>query len=592
MTHDSEIAVGNQVLGEEKTTPQFNQNSATDLQKPKKINGKKIPQEVTKDREDSFDRLGEEKLPFHILGFNGQKQILIWHKGKILPTPVRQLTKDDLKLLVGEKPAPEDGEPCPYAKIKGRIINSAYNNGLVDDEDPIRSGIWRFKDDWVIVSGKQAALIQTGKLTYQETPLIADRVIEFERSSWIQLDLLQKTLQTPCLKSTFSKVKKLVSQWCWQDEKDGVVDFIAAFIMLQLFQSAMRWRPWIYLLGAAGTGKSSFFEHVLERLFGCLVKRLDKSTAHATAQSIGGSGKVAIFDEFEKNKHLSDVLELLKLCNRGGRKTSGTTTEKAKEFALHHLPWLASIYLPVTFRSDQAQLSRVVKFELKKVPEGKSIAGIPDAEAQELLCEIIASVIASWSDIESVTTKIEQSKEEYIKACNGKIDGRCVENLMYPMALLSLVDGKDREIPNREIPKWAINEVKDDGANVLEAIIFSKIRYMQDEYLVIDLINTVLGNTVGIDMQAATAKDMLRKNGLSVVQKKENGWFLAVLSKEISETLLKTRNEYRGLDIRSPLERLEGVQKSVKTDWGNKIKCWALHVPVKHITQITGLSDE
>jgi len=562
---------------EAKIAPQLNVSQSSNPSK--EINGEKPPLEVTPDRNDAFDKLVvEEKLPFHVLGFNSQKHILIWHKGKILPSTVRQLTKDDLRLLVGEKPTPKADDPCPYAIIKGRIINKAFARGLVDDEDTVRSGIWKFKEGWLVVSGKKAALIQGGKFISQETPLIGDRVIEFERSSWINLELLQERLKNPNLKDAFSSVKKLVSQWCWQDH--GMVDFISAFIMLELFQYAMRWRPWVYLLGAAGTGKSSFFEHVLERLFGCLVKRLDKSTAHATAQSIGGSGKIAIFDEFEKNRHLADVLELLKLCNRGGRKTSGTTTEKPKEFALHHMPWLASVYLPITFRSDQAQLSRVVKFELKKVPEGKSIIGITDSEAQNLLCEIVAAVIHSWPEIETLTTEIEQSKEEYIQECGGRIEGRCVENLMYTMALLSIVDCK-----KRKIPEWAIYEVKDDGANVLEAIIMSKIRYTHDEYLVIDLINIVLGEPIGVDIQAATAKEMLRKNGLSVVQKR-TGWFLAVLPKEISESLFKTRSEYRGLDIRAPLERLEDVQKAVKTDWGNQVKVWAIHIPGKHIIDL------
>lgn len=536
------------------------------------------------DRDFHFEELGEPKLPFHILGYNSQKQVLLWHKGKILPTPVRQLGKDDLRLLVGELPEPGPNNPCPYAKMKVRIIKYAHREGLVDDEEPIKSGIWKFKEEWVIVSGKKAVLIQNDEFKFLDIPIIHDRTIEFERSSWIDLDNLKKKLKDSSLSKAFSKTRDLISQWCWYDK--GMIDYVTAFIMLQLFQSAMRWRPWLYLLGAAGTGKSSFFEHVIERLFGSQVKRLDKSTAHATAQSIGGTGKAAIFDEFEKNKHLADVLELLKLCNRGGRKTSGTTTEKANEYVLHHLPWLASIYLPKTFSSDQAQLSRVVKFELKKVHEGKFIIGLPDQEAQDLLCEIVASLIQSWSQIEIAVNKIEHSKEQYIKDCDGQIDGRCVENLMYAMALLKLVDNKEQKIPG-----WAINEVKDDGENVLESIITSKIRYVQEEFIVIDLINLILDEQVLIGINSATAKDLLRKNGLSVVQKK-NGWFLAVQCKDLSESLFKFHSDYKGLDIKAPLERLEGVEKNVKTDWGNQTKRRALHVPGHHINAISGAGDE
>ena len=198
-----------------------------------------------------FDELGEPKLPFHVLGYNSQKQVLIWHKGRIFPTPVKQLSKDELKLLVGELPEPGEKQPCPYAKMKNRIIKLAHAKGLVDDEEPIKSGIWKFKDEWVIVSGKKAALIKNNEFKFLETPLIHDRTIEFERTSWIDLDNLKKHLKNPSLPSAFAKTRNLVSQWCWYDKE--MIDYVTAFIMLQMFQSAMRWRPWIYLLGAAGT---------------------------------------------------------------------------------------------------------------------------------------------------------------------------------------------------------------------------------------------------------------------------------------------------------------------------------------------------
>lgn len=564
------------------------ENNIDNLKKLTELNqkekGKKVHSKVSQDRESKFEEIGEPKLPFHILGFNNQKQILLWHKGRILPTTVRHLGKDDLELLVGELPPPREKEPCPYKKMKSRIIKLANIKGLVDDEEPVKSGIWKFKEEWLIVSGKKAVIIKDGKLDYLETPLIHDRTIEFERSSWIDFDCLAKHLNSSSLSDTFKQIKALISQWCWQDT--GMTDYVSAFIMLQMFQYAMRWRPWLYLLGAAGTGKSSFFDHVIERLFGSQVKRLDKSTAHATAQSIGGSGKIPLFDEFEKNKHLPDVLELLKLCNRGGRKTSGTTSEKANEYALHHLPWLASIYLPKTFSSDQAQLSRVIKFELKKVPDGKFIVGISDQEAQELLCKVISTMIKNWNKIEEIVNKIERNKEQYIKECNGQIDGRCVENFMYPMALLSLVCD-----PEQKIPIWAILKIKDDGENILESIVMSKIRYLNDEFLIIDLINLILEEPVQIGIKIATAKDLLRKNGLSVVRKNQ-GWFLAVRCKEVSESLFKFHNDYKSLDIKAPLERLDGVEKNVKTEWGNQKKLGALHIPSCHINSISGAIDE
>ena len=510
---------------------------------------KKMNKETSQERNFQFDEMAPPKLPFHVLGFNRQRQILIWHQGKILPIPVNQLKSDELKLLVGELPRLGKDDPCPYSLIKQKILALAYAKGLVDDEEPIKSGIWKFKHDWIIVSGKRAAIIQDGKFSFLETPLINNRTIEFEHGQWVDLNRLKTHLESANLSVTFEKVKNLVSQWCWVDQ--GMVDFVVAFVMLQMFQHAMKWRPWLYLLGAAHTGKSSFLEHVLERLMGCLIKRLDKSTGHASAQAIGWSGRVPVFDEFEKNKHMTDVLETMKLCNRGGVKTSGTPGDKHKEFSLHHLPWFASIYLPRSFSSDQAQLSRVIKFELKKVPEGKSIAGLCDDDAQDLLCDIVGSIISSWTRIEIEANRIEKKKESYIKEYEEKISGRTVENFMYAMSLLACVKDQTQKIPN-----WAISEVKDDGENILEAIVMAKIKHMGGEFLVIDLIHQVLGEPISSIVTSATAKELLRNNGLSVV-KKTSGWCLAIRCKDVGESLFKFHSDYQTVDISAPLERLE-----------------------------------
>lgn len=534
------------------------------------------------DRERKFDEMMPPKLPFHVLGFNAQRQILIWYKGKILPTPISQLRKDELKLLVGLLPSSQQDKTDQYEEIKLKIIALAHSKGLVDDEEPIKSGIWKFKNDWVIVSGKKAALIQNGELSFLETPLVNGRTIEFERTSWIDLDRLKERLPKSNLSDTFKTVKALTSQWNWADA--GMADFVSAFIMLQLFQYALIWRPWIYLLGAAHTGKSFFLEHVLERLMGSLIKRMDKSTGHATAQAVGWSGRIPVFDEFEKNKHMADVLETLKLGNRGiGMKTSGTTGDKHKEYSLHHQPWFASIYLPKTFSSDQAQLSRVVKFELKKAREGKSLQGLSDSQAQDLLCDIVASVISDWSQIEDKAREIEGKKDALIKDCDGKISVRTVDNFMYSMALLSCVQGTEQKIPG-----WAIGEVKDDGENILESIIMAKIKYGITEFLVIDLIHKVLGELINIEnITEATAKDLLRNHGLSVV-KKSTGWCLAIRCKDVRESLFKFHSDYQNVDISAPLERFDGAEKGIKTEWGQSVKQRALHIPGRHINTITG----
>lgn len=141
-----------------------------------------------KEREKDFDSNFSEikeieiNLPFHVLDFNSQIKILIWHKGKILPMLPNQLKPDDLKLFVGDILVPEEIEggsksPNPYTKIKDRIISLAHTKGLIDNEEPPKSGIQKIKNEWIIVLGRQAVLIKNKDFNFLETPIIHDKVI-------------------------------------------------------------------------------------------------------------------------------------------------------------------------------------------------------------------------------------------------------------------------------------------------------------------------------------------------------------------------------------------------------------------------------
>ena len=43
----------------------------------------------------------EDPLPFHILGHNAQKEILIWQNGRLIALPAGRLNKDELRLYIG-----------------------------------------------------------------------------------------------------------------------------------------------------------------------------------------------------------------------------------------------------------------------------------------------------------------------------------------------------------------------------------------------------------------------------------------------------------------------------------------------------------
>lgn len=545
---------------------------------------KQVERAQLSDSSENDDQVSQEELdlPFDVLGYSPDRKVLIWHKGHLMRFPINQLRVDELRLLIGP---PTEGEE-ESKKIKNIIIDKAHEKGVIDEEEPIRSGIWKVESDWLIVSGKISMTFSDGAIHLLEGPQFNSKIINFEKKGWVDPCNLSNALtkiesitdqHLEFLRRVFKKLNTYIQQWPWSDE--DMADYVTSLVMITPFQFLMRWRPWVYISGATGTGKSAFFEYILELLYQNLVKRLDKATAHSIAQAIGNTSKIVILDEFEKNKHISSVLELLKLMNRGGNKTSGTPGQNEHSFALHHIPWMASIYLPKTLAIDEAQRNRIINLNLQKEKFKNPLELLTEPEAVLLAADIAASVLLSWDLIEAESKRLESETQKIIESLGGQIDPRAVQNFMYISGLLNLVT----ESKDYTVPAWTKREMKDDGSTLLEAIIYSNIRYEGEEFLVSDLIDIAVGEPVDISINKKNALQALRLYGLSVVDRKT--WFLAIDPTQIRRKLFKFNDDFKDLDISGPLERLTGAVKK-KTSWGSGsgTKPMCIQVPIEHIT--------
>jgi hypothetical protein len=508
-----------------------------------------------------------KELPFHVLGYNGERKILIWHNGHLMSIPVSQLKNDELSLIIG--PGVEDEKA-----LKTQIIEIAHRKGLIDEGDPIKSGVWEINSEWLVVSGKDSLLIGSENATLLDGPVFQDRIVHFEKNGWVKICRI--TPRTCPLKEIFDFCFKHISQWEW--DSPDMAEYVTAFVMLSPFQQAMNWRPWLYVTGPTSCGKSAFFEYVLEQIYGRLIKKIDKATAHSVAQAVGSTSKILILDEFEKNKHIPDILEVLKLMSRGGSKTSGTPGNSEVSYALHHMPWMASIYLPKTINLDESQRNRMIRFDLKKKRGGKSLNILSSEETENLCANIISSVIQKWKEIQKTAIDLEKESSSIIEALDGKVSGRMVQNFMYASALLSIVKGR-----SYTVPEWAKQKERDDGQTIVQTIINAKTRYEGNEYLICDLIEIAVGEPMlGINLNSKQALNALRLNGLSVVS--SGTWFIAFHPDSIRKSLLKGDDDFKDLDISAPLERIAGAKKNIKTAWGEgSRKEWCIHVPIDYL---------
>jgi hypothetical protein len=532
---------------------------------------KKRKPTTKKASKESNDLEDDVELPFQVLGYTPERKIIVWHNGYLMTFTVSQLRSDEFGLFIDTQDKAD--------KYKAKVIKEAREKGMIDETDPIKMGIWFIKGKWLIVSGKTAIEVSDGKINEINHPVYEGKIIKFSKP-WLNVKKFTEKFGKSTLNSVYKKIHDCVSQWHWKEKKAS--EYMTAIIILIAFQHAMKWRPWVYISGETDSGKSLLL-YCLELLYGDLIKSADKTTAHAIYQAVGNTSRILCLDEFEKSKHIPQVMEALKLMSRGGEKNVGTPGEKEISFLVHHMPILASIYTPATCLKDESQRNRLMQFELAKPKERTPPTLWTSEEAEELVAELLAAVIGSWKDIQGVADEITKNTKQIKNDLDGKIDDRTVQNFMYASAVLKLATGKDYTVP-----EWAKIEKKSDGHSIIETILFSKIKHENVEYFVYDLIDSALRRPDCNSLDAEKAKNALRLHGLTVVYSTD--WFLAMHAENVTKHLLRGAEEYRNLDITMPLERLAGAVKKKATFGGNSSLA-SIQIPMTLVDELRGIAE-
>ena len=526
-----------------------------------------------KSSEEKKQKMGVQ-FPFEVLGFNKGHGIIISHKGELKSLSLSEIRQGALKLYVGTKTDKTEEQ------ISAALLELAKQEGSVDDQDTIKTGVDYLKeiDRFLIVSGKSFFKVDPSTCGIEKIarPVVEGRLIQGDRhKNWLSMGQIKKAN----LKKTFSSLHEYIKQWNWRDESMAL--FMTAFLMIYPFHKIMDYRPWLYLLGESQSGKTTFIEDALMFLYGRLVVKMDKGTAHSTAQEIGNTALIPVFDEFEKFKRMGEILELFKMTTSkgGGVKKSGTPGKDPLRFTILQMPFFSSIYTPPSIKSDYAQDNRTIKFELIVQDKTHRKAPIPltQQEKDTLVGDSLSSVMMHWKEITKKASEIDNEKREMIIKSQDQISGRTVDNFKYSIALIRLASEKHRDIG---IPEWAhTQEDKDDGDRVLSDLLHTRIHHEGKEHLTVDLIYKAMNH------KDETALHILRLNGITTAKKK-GLQIVAFCSKQIKRTMLKQDDYYRNLYIGDVLERIPGARREVPTFFGQNDTRRSTHVPFSVIEKL------
>jgi len=477
----------------------------------------------------------EMKSVLTILGYTKDHKVMFWHKGTIQEFELKRITPDDLCLLTGKDDMTKD----TFNELKKHIRQQCNFKGIIKESNRMRNGVWKLKNRFVIVSGEDILEVKDMEICKLDTPVVDGRIVEFEEK-WLNVEIFQQVFKEASLHDVYQELATYIDKWKWRQSE--MVDYMTSFVMLAAFQQAMKWRPWLYLHAQHGSGKTLFFDEIMKVLYGQLTVRLDSPSFMGIAQILDGTGKIALFDNYEAGHKTSNILEGLQSTNRGtGAVVRGTPSGKARRHNLHHMLFLSGV-APAS-KSSGASDSRTVQFGLNRFAStlDRSIQRITEKKAELLLAKLIASMLKNWQ-------AIDENANKYV----DKYNKREAENIAYAMAIQEIISEKEVD----DLPRFVEErEIINDEENLLTAILTSNV--IADGESEKEVHKRPVYETLSYG-------GSIESKGVKVVTKKDKSQYISIYPPLVKRYMLQDMQEYRGYhhkNIEDLLLSIDGAKK-------------------------------
>jgi len=522
----------------------------------------------------------ESQSNWELLGHTKELEYLFYRDGEVFIIDPDRFTTTKMQIFFG---ITEDEAKRIRKKLP---IKASFNE--VDVKNTIGSGVFRsseYKDSFVIVNGSKViyALYDINNhghnLQIDDTPIVDGKLLDLKgNKEWLNTDKLfeaqeniieaRKNIidenelppEVKTLRKQFEVIKKVVSCWNW--ESPEVADYVTAFVMLAPFQRLMSWRPSLWITGQGGTGKTLFFERVLQKLYGNLTTRLDNSTDYGAIQRLNSTSQIALLDNFEPDKRSEKFMKTFEIANRGGDIVRGTPTKEPINFKLEHMVWYNAVTLVAETRATD---SRIVEFHLANPLKEK-----PELSSEVSAEKIIYSMLEIWYDLEEL-------KQLYVDDNKS----RDAENIGYAQALLGILKVLNNEDSSfLELPSFVKNrETVDEAMELLRAILsLSVLPDDASDY-------SEQAKKFVYEAIQESSRSIIRK-GVWKVNSHDGTEWIAIDPIRVKNELLKSNqySQYTPQRIKKMLLNLEGAKMNTSKNAVNK-SIYAVYVPIKYIEQ-------
>ena len=304
-------------------------------------------------------------------------------------------------------------------------------------------GVWRAKDDLLILVNPKQSAAWNGQLTPVRTPRVGGLMIDMDLPAnlkWFDhdrlADLLDHAADPKWCEDVIATTGEIFRKWRWPETMTAAAELVAGLILCTFVESCWTWRPLVAITAESDAGKSLFFE-TIALIFGPLGLLNAKSTEAGIRQAVGQHAKAILCDEFESDIHRDKILEFFRTASRGSQTLRGTADQKAQRYGLRHIPWCAAVGIKLDRAPDR---NRFIFLEFSPVPrEQRGKIDLPtEAELADLGQKLLAIAVRHVVAADKLAVKLRNTQIE-------AVHGRVVESYSTPAAMLATAIGLDEE---------------------------------------------------------------------------------------------------------------------------------------------------
>lgn len=532
-----------------------------------------------------------ESMDIEVFSSVFRKFSIIRDPGKLTYSRLLQVAGKPALNLVSQN-SMDEGKKYTLHQIKNSlaIVAGASKRG----SEKLGQGIWRLNDKTILVNGSHIGIYHDGQLTKDLSAVFEDTVFNLgDDGDWFDFDEVAYWISRPersWVAESMHELCDILGQWCFKipdrHECPSVCsEVLASLIVASWIQSFWMFRPMVFLLGESNCGKSTLMQlltgeesNPLDKgLMGALAIHSANQSAAGIRQAAEHSSRPVFVDEFEKGKHRSEILELLRGASRGSQSLRGTAGQKAVTTKVAFMAWAASTESGLVKQVDQ---NRWIQIQMvPPTPDKMGKLRLPDLETlASLRSRLVAASVVIGNDARAMVDSLMARRPK-------DIDHRICQIFSVPAAVFACMTGIPEASAsgtlNRFLKIFDMNSLERDQDVTLDTVLTSKVRIGTQERTVLSLLESLDGNR---DPLSTQYEETLAANGIRILweSKFDSSNKVFFHSQSVSRHLIKD-TQLAGVKLDELLLRLPHAERAQRKISGKNMR--GITVPLSSIIQ-------